>query len=84
VGTFLFRLDCADNRIMTAHTERLLKTLAYAWILGALASSFLGWLLVPAQFSVEYLTPIVAVGPFVGLIVGATIVRLRRAAPAHS
>jgi hypothetical protein len=67
---------------MRAQTERTLKTLAFAWILGAFAGAFLGWLLVPASFSVEYLTPIVALGPFVGLIAGGILVHLRRTAPA--
>ena len=69
---------------MTTQTEHTLKTLGYAWILGTMASSFLGWLLVPASFSVEYLTPVVAVGPFVGLIAGGLVLRLRRTVPAHS
>ena len=68
---------------MTLQTERTLKTLGFGWIFGTLASSFLGWLLVPAYFSVEYLTPIVAVGPFVGLIGGAISVTLGHAAPAR-
>ena len=47
-----------------------------------MAGAFLGWLLVPASFSVEYLTPIVAAGPFVGLVAGAIIVHLRGTAAA--
>ena len=53
----------ADKPFMTPSTERTLKTLAYAWIAGGLASAFLGWLLVPATLPVGYLTPIVVVGP---------------------
>jgi F0F1-type ATP synthase assembly protein I len=82
VETFLFRSCRADNLNMTAQTERTLKTLTYGWIFGILVGAFLGWLLVPASFSVEYLTPIFAVGPFVGLIAGGILVRLRRTAPA--
>jgi hypothetical protein len=67
---------------MRAQAEHTLKTLAFAWILGGFAGAFLGWLLVPASFSVEYLTPIVAVGPFVGLLAGGILVRLRRTAAA--
>ena len=65
---------------MRAQTEHTLKTLAFAWILGGFAGAFLGWLLVPASFSVEYLTPIVAAGPFVGLIAGGVLVHLRNTA----
>jgi hypothetical protein len=61
---------------MTLQTRRTLKTLAFAWIAGAFAGSFLGWLLVPASLPVEYLTPIVTVGPFAGLIAGGILVRL--------
>jgi hypothetical protein len=60
---------------MTPQTERTLKTLAFAWILGGFASAFLGWLLVPATLSVDYLTPVVVAGPFVGLIVGGLLAR---------
>jgi hypothetical protein len=74
------RLDRADNLSMTKQTERTLKTLAYGWIFGILAGAFLGWFLVPRSFSVEYLTPIFAVGPFAGLITGGILVRLRRTA----
>jgi hypothetical protein len=83
MGTCLRGSHRADNWDMTAQTEGTLKTLAFAWILGAFAGAFLGWLLVPASFSVEYLTPIVAVGPFVGLITGGVFVRLRKVAPAR-
>jgi hypothetical protein len=68
---------------MTPATERTLKTLAFAWIAGGLAGAFLGWLLVPAVFSVEYLTPIVIAGPFVGLAVGGALTR-RNAIPKTS
>ena len=65
---------------MTAATERMLQTLGYAWIVGACASAFLGWLLVPAALSVDYLTPVVVAGPFVGLVTGGILVfTLRRA-----
>jgi hypothetical protein len=62
---------------MTPTTERTLKTLAYAWVVGTLAGAFLGWLLVPAAWSVDDLTPIVVAGPFVGLIAGGTLSRRR-------
>jgi len=68
---------------MTAQKERTLKTLAFAWVLGGFAGAFLGWLLVPASFSVEYLTPIVAVGPFVGLLAGGVFVHLHKSDPAR-
>jgi hypothetical protein len=64
---------------MTPATERMLKTLAYAWIAGGLASAFLGWLLVPATLPVGYLTPIVVAGPFTGLITAAALLSRRRA-----
>lgn len=64
---------------MTTATERTLKTLAFAWILGGFASAFLGWLLVPATLPVAYLTPIVAAGPFLGLMAGGAIAGRRRA-----
>ena len=65
---------------MTRSTERMIKTLGYAWIVGACASAFLGWLLVPAALSVDYLTPVVVAGPFVGLVAGGILVRtLQRA-----
>ena len=63
---------------MTSATERTLKTLAYSWIAGAMAGAFLGWLLVPAALSVEYLTPIVATGPFAGLIAASGVLASRR------
>ena len=65
---------------MTPATERTIKTLGHAWIVGACASAFLGWLLVPAALAVDYLTPVVVAGPFVGLVAGGILVRtLRRA-----
>jgi hypothetical protein len=54
--------------------------LGYAWIVGACASAFLGWLLVPAALSIDHLTPIVVAGPFVGLITGAIFARTMRRA----
>jgi hypothetical protein len=63
---------------MTPATERVVETLGYAWIVGACASAFLGWLLVPAALSVDHLTPLVLAGPFVGLIAGAIFVRTIR------
>jgi hypothetical protein len=63
---------------MTPATERVVETLGYAWIVGACASAFLGWLLVPAALSVDHLTPFVLAGPFVGLIAGAIFVRTIR------
>ena len=68
---------------MTPATERTLKTLAYSWIAGGLASACLGWLLVPAALSVEYLTPIVVTGPFAGLIAAGGVLANRRASPAR-
>jgi hypothetical protein len=59
---------------MTPSTERTLKTLGYAWIVGACASAFLGWLLVPGALPVDYLTPVVVAGPFVGLVAGGIFV----------
>ena len=53
----------------------MIKTLGYAWIVGACASAFLGWLLVPAALSVDYLTPVGVAGPFVGLVAGGILVR---------
>jgi hypothetical protein len=67
---------------MTPSTERTLKTLAYAWIAGGLAGAFLGWLLVPAALSVDYLTPIVVTGPFAGLIAASGVLANRRRAAA--
>jgi hypothetical protein len=58
-------------------------TLAYAWIIGAFAGFLFGWLLVPAALPVEYLTPIVTVGPFLGLMVGGILVRVRSASLAQ-
>ena len=52
--------------------------LGHAWIVGACASAFLGWLLVPAALSVDYLTPIVVAGPFVGLVAGGIFARTLR------
>ena len=69
---------------MTPETERTLKTLAYSWIAGGLAGAFLGWMLVPAALSVEYLTPIVATGPFAGLIAASGVLANRRRAAAAS
>jgi hypothetical protein len=60
---------------MTPARERVVKTLGYAWIVGACASAFLGWLLVPAALPVDYLTPVVVAGPFVGLIAAGVFVR---------
>ena len=60
---------------MTPATERTIKTLGYAWIVGACVSAFLGWLLIPAAFPVDYLTPVVVAGPFVGLVAGGILVR---------
>lgn len=60
---------------MTAATERAIKAIGYAWLAGACASAFLGWRLIPAAFPVDYLTPIVVAGPFVGLVAGAILVR---------
>jgi hypothetical protein len=65
---------------MTPATERTITTLGYAWIAGACASAFLGWLLVPAALSVDYLTPVVVAGPVVGLIAGGILVRSLRSA----
>ena len=65
---------------MTPVTERTIKTLGYAWIVGACASAFLGWLLVPAAFPVDHLTPIVVAGPFVGLVALCILVRTLRSA----
>jgi hypothetical protein len=67
---------------MTLQAKHTLKTLAFAWVIGGMAGAFLGWPLVPASFSVEYLTPIVAAGPFIGLIAGAILVHLRGTAAA--
>jgi hypothetical protein len=65
---------------MTAAKERTLEALGHAWIAGTCVSAFLGWLLVPAALPVDYLTPVVAAGPLVGLVAGAILVRtLRRA-----
>jgi len=64
---------------MTAATERTLKTLAYSWIAGGMVGAFLGWLLVPAALPVAYLTPIVATGPFAGLIAASGVLANRRA-----
>ena len=64
----------ADTSFMTPATERTLKTLGYAWIVGACASAFLGWLLVPAALSVDYLSPIGVAGPFVALVTGGVLV----------
>jgi len=69
---------------MTPATERTLKTLAYFWIAGALGGALLGWLLVPAALSVEYLTPIVLTGPFAGLIAASGVLANRRRAAATS
>jgi hypothetical protein len=63
---------------MTPATERVVKMLGYAWIVGACASAFLGWLLVPAALSVDYLTPIVVAGPFVGLVAVGIFARTLR------
>ena len=63
---------------MTPATERVVKTLGYAWIVGACASAFLGWLLVPAALPVGHLTPIVVAGPFVGLIAGGIFAHTMR------
>ena len=68
-----------DNVVMTPATERTIKTLGHAWIVGACTSAFLGWLLVPAALSVDYLTPVVVAGPFVGLVAGGIFVRTLRA-----
>ena len=68
-----------DNVVVTPATERTIKMLGHAWIVGACISAFLGWLLVPAALSVDYLTPVVVAGPFVGLIVGGIFVRTLRA-----
>jgi len=54
--------------------------LGYAWIVGACASAFLGWLVIPAAFPVDYLTPTVVAGPFVGLVAGGILVRTLRSA----
>jgi hypothetical protein len=61
---------------MTPHTRHILMTLAYAFVAGTLASSSVAWLLVPAQLSVEYLTPITLAGPVVGLLIGGIVVRV--------
>ena len=63
---------------MAPATERVVKMLGYAWIVGACASAFLGWLLVPAALSVDYMTPIVVAGPFVGVVAGAIFARTLR------
>jgi len=63
---------------MAPATERVVKMLGYAWIVGACASAFFGWLLVPAALSVDQLTPIVVAGPFVGLITGGIFARTMR------
>ena len=60
---------------MTLQTRRVLITLAFAFVIGGFASSFMAWLLVPARLSVEYLTPITVSGPFAGLLVGAVLAR---------
>jgi len=54
--------------------------LGHAWIVGACTSAFLGWLLVPAAFPVDHLTPIVVAGPVVGLVAGGILVRTLRSA----
>jgi hypothetical protein len=69
---------------MTPATERTLKILAYSWIAGAVAGALLGWLLVPAALSVEYLTPIVVTGPFAGLIAASGVLANRRRTAATS
>jgi hypothetical protein len=69
---------------MTPATERTLKTLAYSWIAGGLGGALLGWLLVPAALSVEYLTPIVLTGPFAGLIAASGVLANRRRAASAS
>jgi hypothetical protein len=74
------RLHPADMVFMTPATERVVKMLGHAWIVGACASAFLGWLLVPAAFSVDYLTPIVVAGPVVGLVAGGILVCTLRSA----
>jgi hypothetical protein len=66
---------------MTPAKERTLKMLGHAWIAGTFASSFFGWLLVPAALPVEFLTPVVVAGPLVGLVAGAILVRTLRSAP---
>ena len=66
--------------LMTPATERVVKMLGHAWIVGACASAFLGWLLVPAAFPVDYLTPIVVAGPVVGLVAGGILVCTLRSA----
>jgi hypothetical protein len=65
----------ADTSFMTPATERTLKTLGYAWIVGTCASAFLGWLLIPAALPVDYLSPVVVAGPVVGLVAGGILVR---------
>jgi hypothetical protein len=55
---------------MTPATERVVKTLGHAWIVGTCSSAFLGWLLVPEVLPVDYLTPVGLAGPFVGLVAG--------------
>jgi hypothetical protein len=63
---------------MTPSTQRTIKTLGHAWIVGACASAFLGWLIVPAAVPVDYLSPIVVAGPFVGLVAGGVLVHTLR------
>jgi hypothetical protein len=63
---------------VTPASERVVKTLGYAWIVGTCASAFLGWLLVPAAFPVDHLTPTVMAGPFVGLIAGGIFAHTMR------
>lgn len=53
-------------------------TLAFSFVGGALLACFIAWLLVPAQLPVDYLTPIVVSGPFVGLAVGRIALVVRR------
>jgi hypothetical protein len=72
------RLPQADTLCMTPASERVVQTLGFAWIVGACASAFLGWLLVPATLSVDYLSPVVVAGPFVGLIAGGIFARTMR------
>jgi hypothetical protein len=63
---------------VTPASERTIKTLGHAWIVGASASVFLGWLFIPAALPVDYFAPVVVAGPLVGLVAGGILVRTLR------
>ena len=64
-----------DMLLMTRAIERTLKTLAFSWVLGALAGAFLAWLLVPGALSVEDPDADYCCGSVVGAIAGAALTR---------